>query len=151
MFIRGRGFLTVAKGGAALGIHLTVSASVNEYVPVEAAALAEMVRTELPLAVAGFGANFAVTLEGKLERLSVTELLPPVAVNGAEIEKSPGSGFTVTDRGVVCTMLSFVQVDLFSIERSPQRGRLSSIRIYPCLSVAMIFSPQTAGAAVTLR
>ena len=80
-----------------------------------------MVRVELPLAVAGFGANAAVTLEGNPETLRLTELLAPVAVNvtltvlfdlrltvtdaGAEIEKSPATAFTVTESEVVCVMV----------------------------------------------
>src|SRR5690242_9869422 len=88
------------------------------YVPRVAAGFAESVRVDVPLAVAGLGENCAVTLDGSPSTLSVTELLVLLAVNvtvkvlldlrltvieeGAESEKSPGVGFTVTERDVVC-------------------------------------------------
>lgn len=90
---------------------------VNEYVPGAAFLVAEIVSVELPVAVAGFGANAAETLEGNPEILRLTELLAPIAVNvtvtelldlrftvtdaGAAIEKSPAAAFTVTDSEVV--------------------------------------------------
>jgi hypothetical protein len=85
---------------------------INRYVPREDAGFAEIVSVEVPLAVAGLFENVAVTLEGKPEMLSVTELLFPMAVRvtvtelldlrptlieeGAEIEKSVAVAFTVT-------------------------------------------------------
>ena len=88
------------------------------YVPRVAVGFAERVSVDVPLAVAGFGENCAVTLDGSPSTLSVTELLLPVLVNvtvkvlldlrvtvieeGAESEKLPAGGFTVTDRDVVC-------------------------------------------------
>ena len=80
-----------------------------------ACGFAEIVRVEVPVAVAGFGEKVAVTFEGTPEMLSVTELLAPIAdrlivtevrrltlmAAGAEIVKSPDGGFTVSDSEVV--------------------------------------------------
>jgi hypothetical protein len=102
---------------------------VSGYVPRVAPGFAEMVRVEVPLAVAAFGENVALTPEGRLEMLSVTELLAPEAVNvtvkelldlrlteieegGAEILKSPADAFTVTDSVTECDKLPAVPVTI---------------------------------------
>lgn len=90
---------------------------VSEDVPVAALLFAEIVNLDDPEAPAGFGLNEALTPNGSLEMLSVTELLEPIAVRvtvselldlrttviveGAVMEKSPAGGFTVTDSDVV--------------------------------------------------
>ena len=75
--------------------------------------------------VTGLGLNVPLTLDGSPDTLSVTELLPPTAVNvivtvpldfrdtvselgEADIEKSPAAGFTVTDSDVVCVRVPSV-------------------------------------------
>ena len=78
---------------------------------------AEIVNFDDPVAVTGLGLKLALAEKGNPERLSVTELLDPNVVTvtvtelldlrftvieaGADMLKSPGAGFTVSDSEVV--------------------------------------------------